>query len=175
MIHRITLRSNPRLLFFWLFIIVVSLGGIVLFLSLRGIGGVIALLGAGFVTYQFVKFIIPHLRSRIETTAQGITCVRPGSTDIAFRWQEITHAGLVSQPSHKLSIFLYNEEEDQLALIPEEFSDFQELLMTVKDHTSVQDIRLEKTDSIQEWLRRQLHVEPDDSDDFEELDESESS
>ena len=71
------------------------------------------------------------------------------------------------------SIFLYNEEIDQFATIPQEFSHFEQLLATVKKHTPIQDIQLEKTATIQEWLRRELHIEPESADGSEEPDESE--
>jgi hypothetical protein len=158
-----------------IFVLVVPLFGVLVFWYLRGIVGVVSLLAAGFVTYQFIRFIIPILRSRVETSDQKITCIRPGSEDIVFRWTEVSHAGLVSQKSHKPSIFLYNEKIDQYATIPQEFSHFEQLLATVKKHTLIQDIQLDKTDTIQEWLRRELHIEPENANDSEESDESELS
>ena len=160
MIHKMTVRSNPRLILFGALVVGVPLLGVALFWFLRGIIGIAAGLAAGFFTYQLITFILPSLRVRIETSSDGIRCIRPGNDDIAFRWSEITHAGLVHQKSQKPSLFLYGEEHDRFVEISKEFSDFDLLLTMVKKQTPFQEIRLEKADSIQDWLRRELHITP---------------
>lgn len=165
MIHKMTLRSNPRLILFGLLVPGVPLLGVFLLVFLGGIWGIVALLGCSFFTYQFTTFMLPHVRIRIETTEDGITCIRPGNYNIAFQWPEVSHAGLVRQESQKPSIFLYSEEHDRFVTISEEFSNFEQLLATVKEHTPFQEIQLAKTDSIQEWLRQQLHIDGEEAND----------
>lgn len=164
MIHKMTVRSNPRLILFGGLVIGVPLLGVALFWFLKGIVGIVALLGAGFFTYQFTTFVLPSLRVRIETSADEIRCRRPGNDDIAFRWSEVTHAGLVHQKSHRPSLFLYAEEHDRFVLISKEFSHFDRLLAEVKKQTPFQEIQIDKADSIQAWLRRELHIAPIEED-----------
>jgi hypothetical protein len=160
-----TVRSNPRLILFGAVVVGMPLLGVALFCFLKGIIGLAAVLGAGFFTYQLITFMLPSLRVRIETSSDEIRCIRPGNDDIAFEWSEVTHAGLVHQKSHKPSLFLYSEAHDRFVEISKEFSDFDHLLATVKEQTPFQEIRLDKADSIQDWLRRELHITPNDAGD----------
>ncbi len=161
MIHTMTVRSNPRLILLGLLLIALPLFGLILLFTITGIGGIIGLLASGFITYQVAKFMIPQVRTRIETDEGGIMCSRPDSDTVDFRWSEVTHAGFVRQKSEKPSIFLYNEKEDRLTIIPQEFSDFDQLLARVKQQTPFQEIRLDATDSIHGWLRRHLNITAD--------------
>jgi hypothetical protein len=105
MIHKMTVRSNPRLILFGLLVVGVPLLGVALFWFLRGIIGIVAVLGAGFFTYQLITFILPSLRVRIETSSDGIRCTRPGNDDIAFAWSEVTHAGWFTKNPTNLPSF----------------------------------------------------------------------
>ena len=162
MIHAMTARSNPRLIFLGLLLLALPVFGIILLLTVSGIGGVIGLLASGFIAYQITQYMLPKVRARIETSDNGIVCTRPGSDDIAFCWPEVTQAGLIRQKSEKPSIFVYNENTDQLVLIPQEFSDFDQLLACVRQQAPFQDVQLDAAESIQDWLRQCLKISPPD-------------
>lgn len=156
MIHRITLRSNPRLLLLGLLIAGLPLGGLFLAVYLRSPIGIAALLGAGYVSYQFIRFLIPLMQSRIESSEEGITCHFSGKDPMVFHWKMISHAGLCRQKWQKPCLFLYQETNDQFVIIPQEFSHFEHLADEVRKKTPYQEIRLERDDTLQRWLKDQL-------------------
>lgn len=157
--HRITLRSNPRLALLGLLIAGLPLFGLLLLLYLRSVIGIAVLIGSGYISYQLIKFLIPLMKSRIETSEEGITCHLSEKTPIVFQWNEITHAGLCRQPWQKPCLFVYQETNDQLVIIPQEFSHFDLLTDEIQKKTPYQEIRLEKGDTLQRWLKEQLDLQ----------------
>lgn len=159
MTHKVTLRSNPRLLFLGGFIVGLPVSGLLLFLYLGGLIGVLAILGSLFISYQIIRFLISHMRSRIETTEDGIQCRLSGNNDVSLRWEDISHAGFCHEKRQKPCVFLYDETDDKFVIIPREFSDFDHLLNIIKQKTLLQEIELAKNESIKDWLRKQLDIQ----------------
>ena len=156
MVHRITLRSNPRLLFLWLIIVGLPVIGILMLIKLGRLGGIIAIIGAGIVSYHFLQFTISQMKHTIETSEEGITCHLSASKEAHLSWNNISCAGFCRQKGVKPFIFLYSEQDDQLVIIPREFSDFNTLIEEIKDKTNFQEIQLSKDEMIEDWLRDQL-------------------
>lgn len=161
MIHRMTLRSNPRLIWLYLLLAAMPLFGLAVFLSVQGIVGVIGLIAAGFITYQLVTFTRERVRARLETTADGLRCIRPGAETLDLRWPDVTQAGLARQRGEKPALFLYAEAQDRLLMLPREFSDFDQLVAHVRQHAPFEELELEPDDSLREWLAQRLGITPE--------------
>lgn len=158
MIHRMTFQSNPRLMIVALLIVGLPVAGIWATIYWADRGGILGLALAGYLVYHLVKFIIPQISSRLETSETGLTCSLSGREPLVFRWEDVTFAGLCQRKGERPTIFLYDRQNDHMLSIPNEFSHFNALMQTVRDHTSAsyQEINLEKAESLKDWLRKQL-------------------
>lgn len=161
MIHRMTFQSNPRLIIIALLIVGLPVAGIWATVYWAERGGIIGLALAGYLVYHLVRFIIPQLTSRIETSETGMTCYLAGRDPLIFQWEQVTYAGLCRRKREHPTIFLYDRHIDQMITVPNEFSYFAALIQAVRDHTTVyRDIKLGRDESLKDWLRKQLEQNP---------------
>lgn len=163
MIHKMTFRSNPRLVVMGVFIVGLPVVGVLATIYWSERFGIVLLVGAAYITYLLIKFLLPHLRSQIETSDTGIACHFSKTNSVEFRWEDLTYAGLYEKKGSPSGLFLYDATQDQIVTIPSEFSDFDLLRQAVKDHTAFQTVQLASDETIKDWLRKQLHIEPQDT------------
>jgi hypothetical protein len=90
----------------------------------------------------------------VVTTDEGITVEHAGIGTRAYEWDEISRAGY-AVPRDKRErpvIFIYEEEQDRLITIPDEFEEFKALLGEVRRHTDFEDIVLAPGETVEQRL-----------------------
>jgi hypothetical protein len=123
-----TVRSNPRIILLFLIIVAFFTVSVLGFILLTALYGVILLAVAVFLSFQFIRFALSHIRSRLKTDEDGITFHMPTNEDEHFEWGEITHSGFCTPVKGRPFAFVYSEERDRLITIPKEYEYFDELL-----------------------------------------------
>lgn len=159
MVYRMTVKSNPRLILSWLLILGAPLIGLILLLKVGSAIGIIALIGAGILSYHTFQYTVAHMKHLITTSDEDILCELSPQNIIRLPWHKISHAGFCSQKGGKPFIFLYSEAEDQLLTIPKEFSNFEVLEEEIRKRTDFQETRLSKNETINDWLKERLPEE----------------
>jgi hypothetical protein len=159
MVHRITLKSNPRLLLVYLFIpCAVALGGLAFWMG-GGLWGVIILAGGGLIAWSLLKFTRRQLATRIESNEEGISFSLYGEDTYMFPWSSVRLAGIAQEEGkgrRGRKLFVYREEGDKLFMVPDEFENFEALVAEVRSRSDFREISLGKTDVLKEKLREML-------------------
>ena len=166
--HTITIASNPRIILVFLIAVALPVGVVLLAIFFHVFLGIIVTAVAGYIAYHLLKFGISNFKSWIETSDEGIT-IRIGNDEPQhLTWEEITHAGAVTQPKSKDQLFVYAEERDRLFAIPSEYSRFEELKQRIArslgDMTVFEEVELEATASISDYLREKVGVTEEPTD-----------
>jgi hypothetical protein len=126
MIHRMTVISNPRLLFFYALMVGIPLAGAAGFLVLPTMWATVVLGGALFVDYQLFKFGRTYTESTIESTDDEVAINMPGQDRVPIVLSDLTLAGDFSI-NGTATIFLFNKANDKLYTIPNEYTGFDHL------------------------------------------------
>ena len=158
MIYRLSLAANPKIFLLLLFLLLLPPAGIFALLNFGIVLGIIALAAALYFDYHMLKFLIGHIKSRIETSEMGIKCRTPVGESLEFSWSGITHAGSVAGKKTPYALFIYSEPEDRLLKIPAGYTDFESLHKEIRDHTAFTSYALSKTETLEDRL--QQIVEP---------------
>lgn len=87
---------------------------------------------AGYLFYQIFRFLQRHLKSYVLTHDDGVTFLFPSGELARLAWEELTHAGIIRAPDGTQHIFIYAEERDQLATVPKEYDNLDELARDLK-------------------------------------------
>ncbi len=156
--YRITVRSNPRLIGLFLIIVALPAAGVVAFLLTSVIVAVL-ILGAGlFFSYNFIKLVRSTLASRIRTNASGVVFDFGKGHRNEFDWNRISHCGVYSEPKRGRALFIYDEEDDRLVTVPNEYESFDVLVTEVREHTvgRFEIIDLGALSTIEEYLREKV-------------------
>ena len=158
--YRITVRSNPRVIGI-VFIIVGLPGiGVAAFFLWSPIAGIIIALIGGFFAYNFLKLVRSILGSSIRTGEDAVVFdFGKGHTNV-FEWDDIDFAGTYLDESGKPMLFVYNEDEDSLITVPDEYERFDDLVGEIG--TALGDrfksVELEKGETINDYLKRQMDL-----------------
>lgn len=150
--HKISLKNNKRPLFFiFLFLIPLALS-IFFIIFVHVVLGLIVLGISIFFVWKIVQFLITLLKSRIESTEEGINFHLPYNEQRELSWQEIDFAGSYLDKKKK-TLFIYIEKDDQIIKFSEDFSHFDDLEDNLKKHCSFDHYPLKKKESIEERLK----------------------
>jgi len=117
--------------------------------------GIIALVVSLYFDYNIYKFIRMQLKSYIETDEDGISCLTPSSDSVYIPWDNLTFAGTYSQGKSD-GIYLYSENQDQLLIIPNEYSDLELLKDQLAEKHSLTHLLLEKRKPLREQVKEHL-------------------
>ncbi len=154
MIYRLSLAANPKIFLLFLFLLLLPPAGIFALLNFGIILGIIALAAALYFDYHMLKFLIGHIKSRIETNDKGITCLTPMGEALEFTWSTITHAGSVTGKKTPYSLFIYNEEEDKLLKIPAGYTGFESLREEIHGRTEFTEYELSEAETLEDRLKQ---------------------
>ena len=165
MVYRITVRSNPRIFGIFFIIIALPVAGIVSFAFAPPFLSII-LIGSGlFFAYSFWKLVRSTLGSQIRTHDDGIVFDFGKGHVNKFSWDEITHCGVYAEPRGKRSLFIYDEDEDRLITVPNEYEAFDDLVNEVHERTAdlFETVDLATKSTINDYLRSIVSKSEDDS------------
>ena len=174
MVYKITLSSNPRILGMISVIILLPIAGIISFFFIPILLALVFTALGSYFAYHLVKFIRNILDTSIETSDERILCNLDAGEKTSMEWSSITHSGYCTQKKEKPVLFLYNENIDKLLTIPSEFNGFSNLVEEIRNHMELPEIQLDETDTISEYLKKQLAPEIADQTEPEEIEPSDS-
>lgn len=167
--HRMTVRSNPRIVMLFAIIAAMGAATVLGFIFLSTLYGVIFLAVAIFLSYRFLRFARSHMRSSLWTDDEGITFHMPTGDDEHFDWDELSHAGYCSQAKGRPFAFVYSSDRDRLITVPREYEHFEELLAELSERVEYTTFDLGPGVTIHEKLRELLGLpDPTEAADDEE-------
>jgi hypothetical protein len=169
-----TLRSNPRILVLVGVIVALVALTVIGFVFLTALYGVILLAIALFLSYQFIRFAVSHIRSYLKTDEEGVTFHMPSNDDERFDWEEISHAGYCTPQKGRDFAFVYSQVRDRLITIPREYEHFEELLAEMQHRLEFTRFNLDPGVTIQAKLREILGLpDPAQDDSADQAEEAE--
>ncbi|HUX22858.1 MAG TPA: hypothetical protein VMW69_16600 [Spirochaetia bacterium] len=157
-----TVRSNPRIILLFLIILALFVVSVLGFIFLTALYGIIFLAVALFLSFQFVRFAISHIRSHLRTDDEGISFHMPTNEEEHFDWGELTHSGFCTPAKGRPFAFVYSQERDRLITIPKEYEEFDALLGELQARVVFTNFELPPDTTIQAKLREILGI-PDPS------------
>jgi hypothetical protein len=161
-----TLRSNPRLLIFYLILAALPLGGLSLYSRLPQLVGGLVIGVCIFIDYGLFRFARPFLRTKVTTTETTVSVQLPNQEEV-FAWEEVTLSGkcLIEGRGGRSFIFLYNLERDRILTVPYEYTDMPGLEKTLSERTPYEVFQLSSAMELQRIIQERYHLnktEPDE-------------
>jgi hypothetical protein len=155
-----TVRSNPRILFIYIFMAVLLIvGGAVLFLA-GVIFGLIALAIALFFSWTLLRLTRRQLATRIETLTDEVLIIMQGDEKVLFPWEKIRIAGMATEEGERprgrrilRRLFIYNEQEDRMIAVTDEFENLDGLAAELREKTDFREIVLAPGETLKGKLR----------------------
>jgi hypothetical protein len=172
MIYRITLSSNPKSILVILLAVLLPTAGVLSFQILPSFISVVLVILGVYLSYQLFKFLKNIFLSSIEVSEYGMKFRITAKETASLSWESISFAGMCRQEKMKPSVFLYNETDDRLLTIPSEYTNFENLLIELKEWLPIEivEIELSRSETIRDYLRDKLGLEgkePDNDDEVE--------
>jgi hypothetical protein len=137
--------------------------GVVAWRYAGAVVGIVVLAIGIFLDVKIVRFLARHLRSWVRTSEQGLSCRLPDGSTLHFDWGNLTRAGISRGSGGRPFVFLYDENQDRLLSIPNEYSHFadleEEIRSRVPEQTTFEEARLEKGELIEDWMKRTIEEE----------------
>jgi hypothetical protein len=159
-IYRMTLKSNPRILIIYLLMPVFPGLGIAAIFLLGPLFGIIALLAAAFLVWQMLKLTRRQLATRVETLTEEILFVMHGDEKVSFPWEKIRIAGFAVEQdgagrmrTKERRLFIYNEENDKMFALNDEFENLDALAAELREHADFREIVLATGETLKGKLR----------------------
>ncbi len=132
-----------------------------------------------YVAYTIFRASGKILRSRVVTYSEGCTVYTTLGEKLQFDYSAVNYAGFVTNGQHPGIVFLYREDQDRIATIPNMFIGFDDMVEEFKANTPFKEYTLDEGElTIVEHLRKLVSpkTDEDESDEDEEgaADETES-
>lgn len=128
-------RGNKRLVRGYISILVLATLAILPLVLIPGIFAVALSMICGYLAFQIGRFLMSHIKSYILTHDEGLTFNFPGSGNERLQWDQVSHAGTILTTAGTTVRFIYSEELDRLATVPEEFEALDKLDAELKEHS----------------------------------------
>lgn len=126
-----------------------------------------------YVAYTIFRTSAKILRSRVVTYSEGCTVYTTLGEKLQFDYSAVNYAGVVTNGQHPGIVFLYREDQDRIATIPNMFQGFDDMVAEFKENTPFKEYTLEEGElTIVEHLRKL--VSPKTEEDEPDEDEAES-
>jgi hypothetical protein len=155
MIYRISLASNPRIIFIFLIILALPAIGVAAVIFLGVFWGIVISAAALFLDYHFFRYTVNVLKSRVSINREGVKCVTPAKEELFFPWETITRAGSCRVKGERPFLFLYSEAENKFLKIPDEYSQFAKLEEELRSKTDFQEVDLKEGMTLEDYLKAQ--------------------
>jgi len=155
-----TIRSNPRLLVAYALIpVIVGLGIGAIFLLGPVIGG-ITLAVAAFFAWSVLKLLRRQSSARLETLTDEIVFTIPGEDKVVYSWDKIRITGIAVEHDdagrprlRERRLFLYNEQDDKMIALTDEFEGLDLLANELRARTDFREIQLIPGETLKGKLR----------------------
>lgn len=160
MVYRMTVRSNPRILAVYILIPVIIGAGIAAFFVFGVLYGLVGLAAAAFFAWSLVRLTRRQLATRIETLTDEVLFRLHGDEKILVPWGKVRVSGFAlvtdkaGTPLRKdRRLFIYNEEEDRLLTLTDEFENMDGLAAELRRKTDFRELVLAEGETLKEKLR----------------------
>ena len=159
------IKLRVRFILFIFTVAALPVIGVLALIYVDGLFRIIVPVAAFFVAYHVMKFAVSHLKSYIETGSDGLSGLSTINESLEFSWAGITDAGRLTGKSASM-LFVYDEAEDRLLTIPQEYRGWRELEQEIRDNVGVpfQEIELKKGEDAREKLKSLLASEQESQD-----------
>jgi len=155
-----TVRSNPRILIVYVVAIVLAAAGVGAIFLIGPLLGLLALAAALFIGWSLLKLTRRQLATRVETLTDEILFVLHGEEKVTFPWEKIRLAGIALEhdgegkvrPKER-RLFIYNEEEDRMIAVTDEFENLDGLATELRKKTDFREIVLSPGETLKGKLR----------------------
>jgi hypothetical protein len=151
-----TLRSNPRLLIFFLILAALPLGALALYPRLPQFVGAAVLGLSLFIDFKIFCFAQPYIKTRIVTDESAITIYLAKEEEI-FAWTEVALAGKCIFKNGRPFIFLYHLGKDKIITIPYEYTGMRNLEKTVSEKVPYEILELSSSMELRQLLHDRYH------------------
>jgi hypothetical protein len=155
-----TVRSNPRILVIFTVIPVVVLAGIGMLFVLGILYGLFALGAAFLISWSLLKITRRQLATQIETLEDEVVFELRGDEKLPFRWEKVRIAGFARmhtpprrQRGSGRTLFVYNEQDDRLITVSDEFENLDGLAVELSEKTDFREIVLSRGETLRGKLR----------------------
>jgi hypothetical protein len=153
MVYRFKVKGNPRAIGTLAMVFILLITAFTLLLRVQGsIGvgfGALSLLAAWFV----FRIYRGHARSYVETTDDMFICHTAVNGHIRIPWAENSHLGMARSEKQRM-LFVYQESQDQLLTIPEDFQNYQKLIEDLSSHRDFEELSLKGRQEIIDHLSK---------------------
>ncbi len=160
MVYRMTVRSNPRILIVYIALPVILAAAVAAPFLLGLLYGIVAIAAAVFFAWQLLRLTRRQLATRIETLTDDIVFTLHGDEKIVMPWEKIRMAGfaLHADSSGQTTrrdrrLFVYNETEDRMFTLTDEFADMDGLAAELRGKTDFRELVLAPGETLKEKLR----------------------
>jgi hypothetical protein len=160
MVYRMTVRSNPRILMVYVFIPVVICAGVASFFLFGPLYGLVGIAAAAFFAWTLVRLTRRQLATRVETLTDEVLFRLHGDEKILVPWEKVRVSGFAlvtdktGSPTRKdRRLFIYNEEEDRLLTLTDEFENMDGLAAELRVKTDFRELVLADGETLKEKLR----------------------
>ncbi len=151
--YSIRVKGNRRMMVAYFIIGILLIFTIVPLMFIPGTAGVLVAMLFAFLSYQMIRMLVLHVKSYILTHDEGITLRFPNRKIERLTWNDVTHTGAIKTPHGSLLRFLYAEDKDRLATIPDEYYNLDELDKEMKEHSAWFDLEQKEGETIQSLIK----------------------
>ena len=141
-------RGNKRLVRGYIAILVLATLAILPLVLIPGIFAVALSMICGYLAFQTGRFLLNHTRSYILTHDEGLTFDFPGTGNERLQWEQVSHAGTILTTKGTTVRFVYSEELDRLATVPDEFEALEQLDAELKEHSPWFELKQKEGESV---------------------------
>ena len=160
MLYRLTFGTNPRMLLLPVVLVGLLALGVLAWRYAGAVVGIVVLAIGIYLDVQIVRFLAKHLRSWVRTTEQGLSCRLPDGSSLHFDWENLSRTGICRGSGSRPFLFLYDEKQDRLLSIPNEYGHFAELEEEIRNRAPkgvpFEEVRLGKGELIEDWLKEKI-------------------
>ena len=141
-------RGNKRLVRGYISILVLATLAVLPLVLIPGIFAVALSLICGYLAFQIGRFLMSHIKSYVLTHDEGLTFNFPGTGDERLQWEQVSHAGTILTTKGTAVRFIYSEELDRLATVPDEFEALDKLDSELKEHSPWFELKQKEGESV---------------------------
>ncbi|MBQ0166843.1 MAG: hypothetical protein KBT02_07050 [Treponema sp.] len=142
MTYKYDKKHSKNLLPMYLLAIACVGAGIACFFFASRLTALLVTAAGVYVAYIIFRTSAKILSSKVVTYSEGCTVYTTIGEKIQFDWTSINYSGVVTNGEHPGIVFMYREDEDKIATIPNMFQGFDELVAEIKENTPFKEYTL---------------------------------
>ena len=163
MIYKYDRKHSKNLIPMYLLAIASVGAGIACFFFASRLTALFVTAAGVYVAYTIFRTSAKILRSRVVTYSEGCTVYTTLGEKLQFDYSAVNYAGVVTNGQHPGIVFLYREDQDRIATIPNMFQGFDDMVEEFKASTPFKEYTLDEGElTIIEHLRKLVSPKTDE-------------